>query len=119
MDTHHRLGMVQCKDRCHPSPKVITTRAVVRIAKFGHELVPALRNVSIVDAYFRWTRRKSIPRQRWYDHIEILEHRQHIHVIEEAAGPAVCEDQRHAPAGFRTLMYEMDALPSEMIESVQ
>src|SRR5262249_58157720 len=36
-----------------------------------------------------------------------------------AAGPAVREDERHAPAGCRALVHKMDALPLEMMEGVK
>src|SRR5262249_21737658 len=46
-------------------------------------------------------------------------HRQHVDVIEEAAGPAMRQDQWRTAAGRCTLMNEMDAFPSELIESVE
>src|SRR5437870_4507650 len=78
-----------------------------------------LRDVSVVDSDLGWAQRESIPRQGGYDHVEVLEHRQHVHVIEETAGPAVREDERHTPAGCRTLVYEVDAIPNEVVESVE
>src|ERR1035441_258854 len=89
--------MVQRKDRRHAGPKVITARAIAGISKLRHEPVPALRDVPVVNADFGWTRRKTIPRQGGYDHVKVLEHRQHVHVVEETAGPAVRENERHTP----------------------
>src|SRR5262249_10652220 len=74
---------------------------------------------SVIDTDLGGARRKSIPGQRRHDHIEIPEHRQHVNVIEEAAGPTMGEYQRRTAAGFRTLMDEMDAFPDEVIESVE
>ena len=76
--------MVQRKDRRHPGPEVVAARAIARISKLRHELVPAFRDVSIVDADLGWTRRESISGQGRDDQVEILEHRQHVHVIEES-----------------------------------
>src|ERR1700723_1800406 len=95
MDSEHRLGMVQRKDLRPPPPKVITARTIAGISKLRHEPVPALRDVSVVDADLGWTRRETIPRQRGYDHVEELEHRQHLDVIKETAGPAVGENEWH------------------------
>ena len=39
--------------------------------------------------------------------------------VEETAGPAVREDERYTPAGCRTLVYEVDAIPNEVLESVE
>ena len=119
MDPHHRLGMIERKDRRHPGPKVITARTIAGIPKLRHEPVPALRDVPVVDADLGWTRRESIPGQGGYDHVEVLEHRQHVHVIEETAGPAVREDEGHTTARCRTPVHEVDALPREVVERVQ
>jgi len=59
---------------------------IARIPKLGHELVPALRNVSVVDTDLGWARRESVPGQGGYDDIEILKDRQHVHVIKKTAG---------------------------------
>jgi hypothetical protein len=42
--------MVKRQDRRHPGPEVIASRPIAVIAKLRHELVPAFRDVSIVDS---------------------------------------------------------------------
>src|SRR5277367_3907839 len=84
--------MVERKDRRHPGPEVVATRPIARVAKLRHDLVPPFRDVSIVDTDLGWMRRESISGQRRDDQVEIIEHRQHVHIIEESARPAVCED---------------------------
>src|SRR5580658_2736008 len=119
MDPDHRLRMVQRQDRRHPGPKVVTASTIAGIPKLRHEPVPALRDVPIVDADLGWTRRETIPGQGGYDHVEVLEHRQHLHVIEETAGPDVRENERHTPTRCRTLVHKVDALPGEVVERVE
>src|SRR5260221_12948286 len=111
--------MVYCKERRHPRTEVIAARAIAGIPKFRHEPVPAMRDVPVVDADFEWARRKSIPWQRGHDHVELLKHRQHFQIVEETAGPAMREDERHTRAGCGTLVHEVDALPSELLERVE
>src|SRR5207248_7003209 len=101
-------------ERGHSSPKIVAARSIAGIPKLGHELMPALRDVAIIDADLRWTRRKSISGQGRYDYVEVAEHRQHIHIVEETARPAVREDEWHTPAGCSTLANEGDVLPSEV-----
>src|SRR5215472_5224608 len=81
--------------------------------------MPAVRDVAVVDPGSGWTCRESIPGQGGYNHVEGSEHRQQAQVVEEAAGPAVCEDERHTFTRLRTLMHEVDALPREVAERVQ
>src|SRR5271165_2600227 len=119
MNPDHRLWMVKREDRRHPGPEVIATRPIAGIAELRHKLVPALRDVSIVDTDLGWTRRKSISGQGGYDQVEIIEHRQHIHIIKETAWPAVSEDKRHPLARSCTLVHEVDAFPGEVVESVE
>src|SRR5436853_3458374 len=78
-----------------------------------------LRDVSVVDSDLGWAQRESIPRQGGYDNVEVLEHRQHVHVVEETAGPAVCEDERHTLTRYGTLMHEVDALKAKVVERVE
>src|SRR5260221_8430543 len=111
--------MVYCKERRHPRTEVIAARAIAGIPKFRHEPVPAMRDVPVVDADFEWARRKSIPWQRGHDHVEVLKHRQHFQIVEETAGPAVREDERHTTAGRGALVHEVDALPSELLQRVE
>src|SRR5690242_14963541 len=118
MDPDHRLWMIKRKDRRHSGTEIITGGAIARITKRAHQFMPAIGNIPVVDPHLGWTRRKSVARQRRYDHIEVLEHRQQTHVIEETAGPAVGEDERQTSAGRRTLMNKMDALPHEVIERI-
>src|SRR5580704_12438952 len=106
-------------DRRHPGPKVITARTIAGIPKLGHEPVPALRDVPVVNADLEWTRRETIPRQGRYDHVKVLEHRQHIHVIEETAGPAVRENERHTPTRSRTLIHQVNTLPHKLIKQIE
>src|SRR4029077_10211354 len=75
--------------------------------------------VPVVDPDLGWARRESVPGQRGHDHVEVLEHRQHVQVVEETAGPAVCEDKRHTAAGCGALVHEVDAVPSELVECVE
>lgn len=49
----------------------------------------------------------------------MVEHRQHVHIVEETAGPAVCEDERYFLAGCRALVQEVDAFPSKVVERVE
>jgi hypothetical protein len=91
--------MVHCKERRHSRTEVIAARTIAGIPKFGHEPMPALRNVSVVDADLGWARRESIPWQGGHDHVEVLEHRQNVQVVEETAGPAVREDEWHTTTG--------------------
>jgi hypothetical protein len=58
---------------------------------------------------------ESITGQGGHNNIEVLEHRQHVEVIEESARPPVREDNRHPS----TLVHEVDAASSEVIESSQ
>ena len=81
--------------------------------------MPALRDVAIIDTDHGWTWRKSISGQRRYDYVEVAEHRQHVHIVEETARPAVCEDERHTPARCRTLVHKVDALPGEVMERIE
>src|SRR5437868_15036576 len=111
--------MIERKQRGHAGPKVVAARSIAGIPKLGHELMPALRDVAIIDADLRWTRRKSISGQGRYDDVEVAEHRQHVHIVEEAARPAVRQDERHPLAGCRTLAHEVDVLPSEVVERVE
>src|SRR5439155_11032553 len=115
----HRLRMVERKERGHSSPKVVAARSIAGIPKLGHELMPALRDVAIIDADLGWTRRKPISGQGRYHYVEVAEHRQHVHIVEETARPAVCEDERYTPAGCRTLAHEVDVLPGEVVEGVE
>src|SRR5689334_2131354 len=101
--------MIEGKECSHPGPKIVTACGVLRIPQLGHQFVPALRNIPIVDADFKGTLRESVPGQRGYDDIEIREHRQHIDIVEETAGPAMREDEWHSPAGCRPLAYEVDS----------
>src|ERR1700750_1853088 len=103
--------MVEREDCRYPGPEVISDSAVAGISKLGHELVPEFRNVAIVDANLSWAWRESISRQGGYDQVEIIEHRQHIQIIQETAGPAVCKNKRFAPARCRRLIHAMDAFP--------
>src|SRR5262249_58338733 len=64
-------------------------------------------------------RRETIPWQGVYNNVEVLEHRQHVQVIEETTGPAVREDNRNSPARGSTLVHEVDTVPSELIESAK
>ncbi len=41
---------------------------------------------------------------------------QHVQVIEEAAGPAVRKDERRTASGCGALVYEVDAVPGELVE---
>src|SRR5271157_1209443 len=111
--------MVQRKDRRHPRPKIIAARTIAGIPKLGHEPVPALRDVLVIDADLGWAQRESIAGQGGHDHVEVLKHRQHVHVVEETARPAVREDEGHASAGRGTLVYEVDAFPCEMVKGVE
>src|ERR1700685_4352095 len=97
MDPDHRLRMVQRQDRRHPGPKVITARTIAGISKLRHEPVPELRDVPVVDADLGWARRETIAGQGGYDHVKVHKQWQHVHVIEETAGPAVRENERHTP----------------------
>src|SRR4051812_37492964 len=97
MDPDHRFGMVQRKQRRHPGAEVTASRTIAGIPELGHEPVPALRDIPVGNADFWWTRRKTIPRQGGYDHVKVLEHRQHVHVVEETAGPAVRENEWQTP----------------------
>src|SRR5947208_2073074 len=106
MDPDHRLGMVERKECGHPCPKVVAARSIAGIPELGHELMPALRHVAIIDADLGWTRRKSISGQGRYDYVEVAEHRQHVHIVEETARPAVRKDKRYTVAGCRTLAHE-------------
>src|SRR5205823_3807163 len=72
-----------------------------------------------IDADLGWTRRKPISGQGRYDYVEVAEHRQHVHIVEETARPAVRQDERHTLPGCRTLAHEVDALPSEVVERVE
>src|SRR5215831_7061752 len=119
MDPDYRLGMIQRKDRRHPRTEVIAACTIGGISKLRHEAVPTFRDVPVVDADLGWTRRESIPRQGGYNHVEVFEHRQQVHVVEEAAGPAVCEDERHTLTRCGALMHEVDALPGEVVEHVE
>src|SRR5881392_381389 len=110
--------MVDRKERGHSSPKVVAARSITGIPKLGHELMPAFRDVTIIDADLGWTRRKSIAGQGRYDYVEVAEHRQHFDIVEETARPAVREDERHTLAGCRTLPHEVDVLPCEVVERV-
>src|SRR5207247_1416902 len=83
------------------------------------EQMPALRDVAIIDADLGWTWRKSISGQGRYHYVEVAEHRQHVHIVQETARPAVSEDKRHPLAGCRTLAHEVDVLPSEVVERVE
>src|SRR5437762_10523393 len=115
----HRLGIVERKECSHASAEVVAARSVARISKLGHEPVPTLRDVAIIDADLGWTRRKSISGQRRYDYVEVAEHRQHVHIFEETARPTMREDERHTFAGCRTLAHEVNVLPSEVVERVE
>src|SRR5947209_1457383 len=103
MNPDHRLRMIERKQSSHAGPKIVAARSIAGIPELGHELMPALRDVAIIDADLGWTRRKSVSGQRRYDYVEVAEHRQHVHIVEETARPAVREDKRHALAGCRTL----------------
>ena len=111
--------MVHCKQRRHPGTEIIAARTIAGIPQFGHEPVPALRDVPVIDADLRWARRESIPGQRGHDHVEVLEHWQHVQVVEETAGPAVREDEWHTTAGCGALVHKVDALPGEVVERVE
>src|SRR5262245_58162772 len=108
--------MIHCKERRHPRTEVIAARTMAGIAKFGHEPVPALCDVPVVDADLGWARRESIPWQGGHNHVEVLEHRQHVHVVEETAGPAVREYEWHTIAGYGALVLEDDAVMCELDE---
>lgn len=45
--------------------------------------------------------------------------RQQVRVIEEAAGPAVRKDERRTASGCGALVYEVDAVPGELVERVE
>src|SRR5262245_51382180 len=111
--------MIHCKERRHPRTEVIAARTIAGIPKFGHEPVPALGDVPVVDADLGWARRESIPWQGGHDHVEVLEHRHHVQVVEETAGPAVREDEWHSSAGGGALVHEVDAAPCELVEGVE
>src|SRR5215469_10584328 len=111
--------MVHRKERRHPGTKVIAARSIAGIPEFGHEPVPALRDVAVVDAHLGWAWRESIPRKGGHDYVEVLEHRQHVHVIEETARPPVRQDEGHTAAGRGALVHEVDAFPSELVKRVE
>jgi hypothetical protein len=111
--------MVQRKDRRHPGSEIVTARTIAGVPKFGHQTVPALRDVAVVDPNYGRSWRESIPRQGGHDQIEVLKHRQHLHVVEETTGPAMGEEERHTPAGCRTPMHKVDALPHEVVQRVE
>src|SRR5947209_5612758 len=100
--------MVYPEDRRHSGSKVITTRTIPGISKRGHEPMPALRHKPVVDTNLGRAQRKSIAGQGWYNYIEILEHGQHVYVIEETAGPTVRKNKRHATARCRSLVHEVN-----------
>src|SRR5262245_60197847 len=111
--------MFHCKEGGHPRTEVIAPRTIAGIPKFLHEPVPALRDVPVVDANLAWARRESIPWQGGHDHVEVLEHRQHVQVVEETAGPSVREDEWHTRAGRSALVHEVDTLPCQLVEGVE
>src|SRR6202000_2327573 len=111
--------MVKRQDRSHPCPEVIASRPIPVVAKLRHELVPAFRDVSIVDSDLGWTTRESISGQGGDNYIEIAEHRQKAHIIEKSARPSMCEDQWRPPTRPCTLVYEMNAFPGEVVEGVK
>ncbi len=119
MDPDYPLGMIQRQDRRHPRAEVVAARTIAGIPKLRHEAMPTFRDVPVVDADLGRTRRESIPGQGGYDHVEVFEHRQHVHVVEEAAGPAVREDERHTVTRCGTLIDKVDALPGEVVERVE
>src|SRR5205823_4224284 len=119
MYPNHRLRMIERKERSYPSSEIVAARSIAGIPELGHELMPALRNVAIIDADLGWTRRKSISGQGRYDYVEVAEHRQHVHIVEETTRPPVREDERHPLAGCRTLAHEVDVLPSKVVERVE
>src|SRR5438094_444921 len=104
--------MIERKERGHPSSKIVAARSIAGVPELGHEPMPALRDVAIIDADLGWPRRKSISGQGRYDYFEVAEHRQHFDIVEKTARPAVGEDKGHPLAGCRTVADEVDALPS-------
>src|SRR5258708_5317635 len=111
--------MIERKERSYSSSKIVAARSIAGIPKLGHELMPALRDVAIIDVDLGWTRRKSISGQGRYDYVEVAEHRQHVHIVEETARPAMREDERYTPARCRTLAHKVDVLPSKVVEPVE
>jgi hypothetical protein len=49
----------------------------------------------------------------------ILQHRQHLHVIQKTARPAMRQQQRYTSARCRTLVYKVNALPGKVIQRVE
>ncbi len=119
MDADDRFGMVQGEEGRYPGAEVTAARTIAGISERGHQPVPALGHVSVVDANLGRARRKAISGQGRHDHVELFKHWQHVDIVEKTAGPAVCEDQRHAPAGCRALVNEMDAFPGEVVERIE
>jgi hypothetical protein len=98
MNADDRLWMVKRKEGGYACSEVVAIGAIAGISEHGHEPMPALRDVPIVDADLVRAGRESIAGQGGYDQIEVFEQGQHTDKIEEAAGPAVCEDEREAAA---------------------
>src|SRR5215469_13554055 len=82
-------------------------------------MVPAFRNIAIVDTDLSWATRESVSGQRGHDYVELIEDRQHIHIIEETAGPAMRENERQALTRCCPLIHEVDAFPCEVLETVK